>query len=55
VELIGKSVELRTGQGSRTGTVTAVSFATGEARLTVTATGGIPFVDVKLSDVVLVR
>lgn len=55
VELIGKSVELRTSAGSRTGTVTAVSFATGEARLTVTTTGGIPFVDVKLSDVLLIK
>jgi flagellar basal-body rod modification protein FlgD len=55
VDLIGKSVELRTEQGSTVGTVTAVSFATGEPRLTVTGGGGTTFVDLRLSDVVLVR
>jgi flagellar basal-body rod modification protein FlgD len=54
VELIGKSVELRTGQGSTVGNVIAVSFNTGEPRLTVNASGT-TFVDLRLSDVVLVR
>ena len=55
VALVGKSVELRTSTGSSAGNVTAVSFSTGSPLLTVTATGGATFVDVKLSDVVLVR
>jgi flagellar basal-body rod modification protein FlgD len=55
VGIIGKQVELRTSIGnSSTGNVTAISFQTGEPRLTVTA-GGSTFTDVKLSDVVLVR
>jgi len=55
VALVGKSVELRTSTGSSAGNVTAVSFSTGSPLLTVTDTGGATFVDVKLSDVVLVR
>jgi flagellar basal-body rod modification protein FlgD len=54
VGLIGKSVEVRSIQGSRVGTVRAISFATGEARLTVES-GGTSIVDVRLSDVVLIR
>lgn len=54
VGLIGKSVELRTAQGSTVGSVSAISFATGEPRLTVTS-NGTTFTDVRLSDVVLVR
>jgi flagellar basal-body rod modification protein FlgD len=57
VALVGKSVELRTAQGgSSVGTVSAVSFSSGEPRLTVTSVGSnIPIVDVPLSNVVLVR
>jgi len=58
VALVGKSVEVRTVQGSSVstvGTVTAVSFATGEPRLTVAAVSGTTLTDVRLSDVVLVR
>ena len=58
VALVGKSVEVRTVQGSSVsavGTVTAVSFATGEPRLTVTTVNGTPLTDVQLSVVVLVR
>jgi flagellar basal-body rod modification protein FlgD len=55
VDLIGKSVELRTAQGNTVGKVTAVSFASGAARLTVTTTNGLSFVDLRPSDVILVR
>lgn len=52
--LIGRNIELRSAQGGVVGTVQAVSFASGEARLTVrTATA--TFVDVRPSDIVLVR
>lgn len=55
VGIIGKNVELQTAQGSSVaGSVTAVSFRTGEPRLTVTA-NGTPITDVRLSDVMLVR
>lgn len=56
VTLIGKRVEMQTALagGSSTGSVTAVSFRTGEPRLTVTA-NSIPVTDVRLSDVVLVQ
>ena len=54
VALVGKAVELRTSTGSSVGNVTAATFRTGEPRLTVTS-GGSTFVDVKLSDVVLIR
>lgn len=55
VALIGKTVELRTAQGGSTvGDVAAISFRTGEPRLTLTA-GGTTLVDVSLADVVLVR
>lgn len=54
VGLIGKSVEIRSIQGSSVGTVKAISFATGEPRLTIDA-NGTSLIDVKLSDVVLIR
>jgi flagellar basal-body rod modification protein FlgD len=55
VGIIGKSVELQTATGSsQTGTVKAVSFRTGEPRLTVDVNGS-TVVDVRLSDVMLVR
>jgi flagellar basal-body rod modification protein FlgD len=55
VNLIGKSIELRTAQGGSTvGTVAAVSFRTGEPRLTVTSSGS-TFTDIRLADVVLIR
>lgn len=54
VGLIGKSVEVRNANGSTVGTVSAISFATGEPRLTINS-NGTTFVDVRLSDVVLVR
>lgn len=54
VALIGKSVEMRTAQGTTVGNVSAISFASGEPKLTVTS-NGTTFVDVRPSDVVLVR
>jgi flagellar basal-body rod modification protein FlgD len=54
VALIGKQVELRGTQAGVVGNVSAISFATGEARLTVT-TSSTTFVDVRLSDIALVR
>src|ERR1700754_565760 len=39
VGLIGKSVEVRSVQGSTVGTVKAISFSTGEPRLTIDANG----------------
>jgi len=54
VGLVGKSVEVRNAQGSTVGNVTAVSFSSGEPRLTVNA-NGTSFVDVRLGDIVLVR
>jgi hypothetical protein len=52
--LIGKNVEVQTVQGTSTsGSVSAISFRTGEPRLTVTV-GGTTLTDVKLSDVMLV-
>ncbi len=54
VGLIGRQVEVRSVQGNVTGTVQAVSFATGEARLTV-RTPTTTFVDVRPSEIVLVR
>jgi flagellar basal-body rod modification protein FlgD len=54
VGLIGKSVEVRSVQGSTVGTVKAISFSTGEPRLTIDA-NGTSIIDVRLSDIVLVR
>lgn len=54
VALVGKQVELRGDRAGNVGDVIAVSFASGEPRLTV-KTPATTFVDVKLSDVSLVR
>jgi flagellar basal-body rod modification protein FlgD len=60
VALIGKSVEVRNANGSTAGTVSAISFQTGEPRLTVN-TGSLSdpnaqvLIDVKLSDIVSVN
>ncbi len=55
VGLIGRSVEMQSAQGaSVVGTVGAISFRTGEPRLTINSNGS-TFVDVRLSEVVLVR
>lgn len=55
VGIIGRNIEMQTGQGSSlAGKVTAVSFRTGEPRLTIDINGS-SITDVRLSDVVLVR
>lgn len=54
VGLIGRSIELRGVLAGTVGTVSAISFATGEPRLTVT-TSSTTFTDVRLSDISLVR
>lgn len=55
VALIGKRVEVRNAQGGSTvGTVSAISFRTGEPRLTLTS-NGTTLVDVSLADIVLVQ
>ncbi len=55
VGLMNKSVSVRTINGEVTGPVTAISFQTGEPRLTVTPPCGNPLNDVRLYDVLLVR
>jgi flagellar basal-body rod modification protein FlgD len=54
VGLVGKSVQTGVSQGSAVGTVTAISFSTGQPLLTVT-TAATTLTNVKLSDVALVR
>src|SRR3954471_6846011 len=55
VGLIGRSVEMRNADGSSVvGNVTAITFTTGEPRLTINS-NGTSFVDVKPSDITLVR
>jgi hypothetical protein len=55
VGIIGKNVDFQTPTGSsQSGTVKAVSFRTGDPRLTVDVSGTI-VTDVRLSDVMLVR
>lgn len=54
VDLIGKSIEMRGARAGTVGTVSAISFSTGEPRLTVT-TPSTTFVDVRLSEISLVR
>jgi hypothetical protein len=51
---MGKNVEVRGAEAAGAGSVTAVSFATGEPRLTV-RTSSTTLVDVRLSNVQLVR
>jgi flagellar basal-body rod modification protein FlgD len=54
LSLIGKVVEVSGASGFGSGTVTAVSFSTGEPRLTV-QTSTTTLVDVKPADVILIR
>ena len=54
VALMGKTVQAGAAQNNAVGTVTAISFTTGQPLLTVT-TGATTLVDVKLSDITLVR
>ena len=54
VALMGKTVQAGASQANAVGTVTAISFSSGAPLLTVT-TASSTLVDVKLSDVTLVR
>ena len=54
LSLMGKNVEVRGAEAAGAGSVTAVSFVTGEPRLTV-RTSSTTLVDVRLSNVQLVR
>lgn len=54
VGIIGKNIEMTSGSSSLAGSVTAVSFRTGEPLLTINVNGS-SITDVRLSDVVLVR
>ncbi|HEU4652731.1 MAG TPA: flagellar hook capping FlgD N-terminal domain-containing protein [Steroidobacteraceae bacterium] len=55
VGLIGRSVEMRNADGtSVVGKVTAITFTTGEPRLTIDS-NGTSFVDVKPADITLIR
>jgi len=54
VALMGKTVQAGASQGNAVGTVTAISFSSGEPLLTVT-TASAAVVNVKLSDVTLIR
>ena len=53
--LIGKQVEITTDNGQQVGTVTAVRFPDGVPALTVQTAGGAFLVDVRLSQIALVR
>ena len=56
VGLIGRSVDVRTSDGTTaSGKVSALSFASGEPRLTVTLANGSTLSDVSLSNLITVR
>jgi flagellar basal-body rod modification protein FlgD len=59
IGLVGKAVEIGSAgagnTGGGTGTVTAVSFATGVARLTIKTSSGTVLTNVQLSDITLVQ
>jgi flagellar basal-body rod modification protein FlgD len=55
VSLLGKKVDLNDGSGVRTGTISAVSFASGEPRLSVTLTVGTVLSEIPLSSIVTIR
>lgn len=55
VGLIGRTVDINGDSGQVTGRVTALNFAGGEPRLTVTLTSGAVLSDVSLSSLVAVR
>jgi flagellar basal-body rod modification protein FlgD len=54
VGLLGRTVDVATAAGSVTGVVGAISFASGEPRLTI-RTASTTLVDVRLSQIALVR
>ncbi len=55
VGLIGRTVEVRNGAGTSTGQVTALDFASGEPRLSVTLEGGSLLTGLSLSNLIAVR
>ena len=56
IGLIGRSVDVRTSDGAAaSGKVSALSFASGEPRLTVTLNNGSTLSDVSLSNLITVR
>ncbi len=55
VGLIGRTVDVRTEAGTRTGQVTALDFASGEPRLSVTVDGGSVLTNLSLSTLIAVR
>lgn len=55
VDLIGRTVDVSTGSGTETGTVTTITFQNGTPMLTVQIGGGTILNDVGLSQIFLVR
>lgn len=55
VSLLGKTVQAGADQNNAVGTVSAISFATGEPQLTITASDNTTLTNISLSDVTLVR
>ncbi len=55
VGLIGRTVDINSEAGQVSGRVTALNFAGGEPRLTVTLTSGAVLADVSLSNLIAVR
>ena len=55
VGLIGRTVDVRNGSSTSTGQVTALDFASGEPRLSVTLEGGSLLTGLSLSNLIAVR
>jgi flagellar basal-body rod modification protein FlgD len=55
IGLLGKTVDVSSGSGTVTGTVTTITFSSGQPTLTVLASDGTILNDVGLSQVTLVR
>lgn len=55
VGLIGRTVDVQTASGVQTGSVSALSFAGGEPRMTIRTSGGSTIADLSMSSLVAVR
>jgi flagellar basal-body rod modification protein FlgD len=55
IGLIGKTVDVSSGSGTVTGSVTTVTFSSGQPKLTVKTSDGAVLTDVGLSQIALVR
>lgn len=55
VGLIGRTVDVQAASGTVTGTVSALTFSSGQPQLTVTLTSGATMSDVSLSSLIAVR